>query len=115
MKKKVKLADVLWDAANNYLPPTDNFTLDVWSCNAALHAEFRRIPFRSDARGDEVIDRRGSACEKFLLSLGCRGHHLHGAFGDFPPGRLRQGVRYMWLLLAMHVAEDEGIEIEVQS
>ena len=26
-----------------------------------------------------------------------------------------QGVRYMWLLLAMHVAEDEGIEIEVQS
>jgi hypothetical protein len=22
-------------------------------------------------------------------------------------------VRYMWLLLAMHVAEDEGIEVEV--
>ena len=30
-----------------------------------------------------------------------------------PLGQDRQGVRYMWLLLAMHVAEDEGITVEV--
>lgn len=29
----------------------------------------------------------------------------------FDHGKQRQGVRYIWLLLAMHVAEDENIMV----
>jgi hypothetical protein len=43
----------------------------------------------------------------FLRSLGCETHTT-----EMNKHKDSQGVRYMWLLLAMHVAEDEGIEIE---
>lgn len=89
--KKVKLADVLWDAANKHLSPDSGY-----SCFAVWDA----IGDWMDT--DEVHD--------FLMELGCR---TGTVMNEFPVGPLRQGVRYMWLLLAMHVAEDENIEIEV--
>jgi hypothetical protein len=91
MSKKRMMADVLWEAANVYL-----LAEQVWhpeksyySCDAALAAdESDRAP-------------------NFLQKLGCPGGF--GCFEGFEEGEQRQGVRYMWLLLAMHVAEDEGI------
>ena len=105
MKNKAKLADVLWDAANAHLLPTAPAIGDQpwlsYSCNAV-----------AEAAGDSNYEAQAAA-EAFLEELGvypCRDDYT---FGTRSPGRKRQGVRYMWLLLAMHVAEDEGIEIEV--
>jgi hypothetical protein len=47
---------------------------------------------------------------EFLESLGCK-TMSDKCFSFIPEGEQRQGVRYMWLLLAMHVAEDEGITV----
>jgi hypothetical protein len=102
---KRQLADVLWEAANRWL--THNGFLhgfDQWfSCNAIETAlggpndwigAFRRFP----------------DVEAWLVELGCP-VHSNWALTEFNAGEERQGVRYMWLLLAMHVAEDEGITV----
>ncbi len=94
----MKLADVLWDAANVHLS-ADNFSawekqIDYFSCCAVEYAA-----------GDGDLE-----AKRFLKSLGCDTASTT-SFLSFRPGIQRQGVRYMWLLLAMHVAEDEGIEI----
>lgn len=110
---KKKLADVLWEAANTCLPAHSSFDLASYSCNAALRAEFHGIPMK--AAKDEIgqrVNRHGSVTHQFLNDLGCTRSPL-GGFGKHEPGEIRQGVRYMWLLLAMHVAEDEGIMVEV--
>jgi hypothetical protein len=105
MKTKRPLADVLWEAANEHLLPTaPRFGDQPWysfSCNAA-----------AEAAGQDEYEAQ-TAVERFLEELGvypCRDDYT---FGTRQPGPKRQGVRYMWLLLAMHVAEDEGIEVEV--
>jgi hypothetical protein len=103
MAKKVALADVLWEAANEHLDSGDddeNFN-SRFTCDAVRHASGSYnnmnlvlpilygfgLPSDADARYD--------------------------LFEHFEKGEQRQGVRYMWLLLAMHVAQDERIQIEV--
>jgi hypothetical protein len=104
--RKVALADVLWTAANKWLltrnshdgePPLE------YSCNAAQVAEAGRYKHHM------FLNREGSFAVKFLEELGCN----TGCATVFSGQHDVQGVRYMWLLLAMHVAEDEGIQIEV--
>lgn len=99
MKKRM-LADVLWKAANEYLqagPFGVGDGKEPYSCPAVTRAcKSTRMP-------DHV--------RAFLESLGCstcRDDLLNRAWKFTEQS---QGVRYMWLLLAMHVAEDEGIEV----
>jgi hypothetical protein len=89
MKKRM-LADVLWDAANRWLAPHDGaHGKKVWhSCNAFIWASNHTVT------------------PEFLHELGAP-----SSAGDFPRGVDTQGCRYMFLLFAMHVAEDEGIEL----
>lgn len=98
--KKVALSEILWEAANKFLDPT---TRDFWkssySCNAV-----------KDCCNARCISTW--AAIDFLVDLGVDPWHDKYTFGTRSPER-RQGIRYMWLLLAMHVAEDEGIMVEV--
>jgi hypothetical protein len=106
--KMVPLADVLWDAANRFLAAG---ALDVdpdrhvspYSCDAVLFVLRYAPNYQNYTAFREA--------QSFLFSLGCPS-------GDEAfkrtPAKKRQGVRYMWLLLAMHVAEDERIMIEVE-
>jgi hypothetical protein len=104
---KRKLSDVLWTAANTRLSHTDDAD---WSK--------RRFSFSCDAVGEllPVAQRTGSgnaykhSAFDFLRALGCETSHMY-AFHEFPAGMERQGARYMWLLLAACVAEDEGITV----
>jgi hypothetical protein len=103
MSKKRMLADVLWEAANVYLSPI-RLPLGIkgnrfeFSCHAFNRARY----------GHKIELNAGSA---FLDALGLTFFHTEcEAWQDFDDHAL-QGVRYMWLLLAMHVAEDEGIEL----
>lgn len=91
--KTVSLADVLWTAANVYLQSEE------FSCHAVYEALNPGAEW--DCRPDH-----------FLVSLGCDVNKEQ--FLEFAHDE-RQGVRYIWLLLAMHVAEDEGIMVEVAS
>lgn len=112
MKQRL-LADVLWEAANVYLAPSvtdfDKPPLE-FSCNAAIAAEARGKNLHQVIYETHQGKRRSKAVA-FLEQLGC-------SVADSIPWRelrlgpiQRQGIRYMWLLLAMHVAEDEGIEL----
>ena len=106
---KKKLADVLWEAANVHLWSGDEDGMsfigkvDDYSCNSVAYAlGLERGKYEHPAF-------------PFLYSLGCTSSAL--AFmricGITTRDAESQGVRYMWLLLAMHVAEDEGIMVEV--
>lgn len=103
MSKRM-LADVLWDAANVYLCETQWLYEDApsykeeYSCHAFLSA-LRGTNWRNDRKRGDL---------SFLVSLGC--DPGSDGFSHYGP-RTCQGVRYMWLLLAMHVAEDEGITV----
>jgi hypothetical protein len=102
---KRMLADVLWEAANVYLSPTllplgikgERFEFSCHAFNRALHGNKRNLNAENTFLEGLGVNFFYSACEEWR---------------DFHDQDL-QGVRYMWLLLAMHVAEDEGIEIEV--
>lgn len=108
--KKVALADVLWDAANQHLL-LDVFSYDgcLYSCNAVASALDRGERFFEE--GWRLFQKHPAA--KFLKSLGCA-VSSNNQLLEFDYGEPRQGVRYMWLLLAMHVAEDEEIMVEVE-
>jgi hypothetical protein len=90
MSEKRMLADVLWEAANKWLwsGGCQQSRSVMHSCNALRWASNQRIE------------------PTFLHELGAPNHS-----GDFPDGDDEQGCRYMFLLLAMHVAEDEGITV----
>jgi len=95
MKKRM-LADVLWEAANVHLCAVGNTSGDkeCYSC-AAVSKEFNYL-MPMDVR-------------LFLESLGCATHSDSLLHKPWKPTPESQGVRYMWLLLAMHVAESEGL------
>lgn len=101
---KRMLADVLWEAANAHLSESSDYPCHMtYSCcavGAALGLDYV-------ASWGDVEDHPAMA---FLRDLGCDTDSLDGLH-DFPGGEERQGVRYMWLLLAMHVAESEGITV----
>lgn len=96
---KKKLADVLWKAANVYLSPNEypQNGQTKFSCIA------------SDIAEGVIPDKRGNGHLWLIHEMGV----IQSMFHQFDEGEDRQGVRYMWLLLAMHVAEDEGIMVEV--
>lgn len=89
----MKLADLLWDAANNHLAIDCGYSCFAVDC-AAQKAGLRSGP--------------KTEYDNFLKQIGCE---TGTVMSWFKKGTERQGVRYMWLLLAMHVAEDEGIEL----
>lgn len=97
--KRVALADVLWDAANEHLSDALGFPGESYSCHAVFSA----------VKWDGPMVRK---IESFFAALGCDPNDAY-SFGVTSLTK-RQGARYMWLLLAMHVAEDEGIYIEVE-
>jgi hypothetical protein len=103
MSKKRMLADVLWRAAFELHPAVDAAT-----CCLAYRAEFgeswghHHNQWASAARASKAV--------AFLRELGCAVGSTK-VFDRYERGEERQGVRYMWLLLAMHVAEDERIEL----
>lgn len=103
---KRALADVLWDAANKHLSVDqwDTRTSAEYSCWAVEHA-LGLVHTVTKPRAPYL-----DALE-FLQKLGCR--VSEEATFSVTRGGKRQGVRYMWLLIAMHVAADEGIEVDV--
>jgi hypothetical protein len=111
MATKRMLADVLWTAANKHLASSDEFyneNTTTATCCAAYWADMGY-----DWRNHPGYWRDVSASSKavrFLGELGCP-VDSSDSFAAFSSREQRQGIRYMWLLLAMHVAEDEGIEV----
>lgn len=108
---KRMLADVLWEAANEHLASGAADDGCIYTCEAIAMAA--RHPWAADCSDDpaiwlDFIEHHPSM--HFVRELGCDPKH-GGRFIQFHCEEQRQGVRYMWLLLAMHVAEDEGIEL----
>lgn len=110
MSKRM-LADVLWEAANVWLDPVNSmWCADGRSSSFACHAiemalTGGKLPkeFTKDEHGQgpvwDHVRRMGVECSYDVL----------WPFGS--DATAKQGVRYMWLLLAMHVAADEGITV----
>jgi hypothetical protein len=96
---KRMLADVLWEAANDWL----------WD-GVADYGEFCGVEYSCAAVVRCIHPDPTDDALSFLEELGCDTSSAMLEFGE-PMGPQRQGARYMWLLLAMHVAEDEGIEV----
>lgn len=100
---KRMMADVLWEAANKFLSPdyeSYGEKTDPFSCNAVKLALQNRDMSWNDA-------------SEFISQCGCNGsaEALSYVCGFENGDKRLQGVRYMWLLLAMHVAEDEGLTV----
>lgn len=112
MKRRL-LAEILWEAANTRLQSDFRYTGGLWefSCEAVADALGALDHIESRKDWDRFCK---TPPMQFLKSLGCKVGAMN-AFLRFGDGPERQGVRYMWLLLAMHVAEDEGIMVEVAS
>jgi hypothetical protein len=100
MTKKRMLADVLWDAANKHLSANNELNYqeqrDYFSCVAV---EFSCGNFKTACTAKEFLQKLGCPTDSAMQFL------------QFREGAQRQGIRYLWLLLAMHVAEEEGITV----
>lgn len=96
---KRMLADVLWEVANDRL----------WSGTDDGKGWCK---FTCDALRVHGFDVKESAI-MFLETIGFprNAEDRYDLFSAWSEGEERQGVRYMWLLLAMHVAEDEGLTV----
>ena len=112
---KRMLADVLWQAANKYLLPNRKYKrggpaeYSCWAIYMALQGSFD-MPKVFTAHTDD----EGEAW-RFVRSLAA-GRSLRVSAMVWPgegwdAADDPQGNRYMWLLLAMHAAEDEGITV----
>lgn len=113
--KKVFIADILWSAANEYLNdyPGNHHLSDYcgditsqYSCDA-IDSAICVVAITSTE-----CNFIGDGIKWFLESLGFpqigSGFHVFNHVDT----EERQGVRYMWLLLAMEVAQDENLFIE---
>jgi hypothetical protein len=100
---KRALADVLWEAANEWLRPDMDvdFHLEKWSCWAVCRAG--SLPKFGPHRPEP------HPIWTFFDSLGVD-YGCTNLIARSPRER-QQSIRYMWLLLAMHVAEDEGLTV----
>lgn len=114
MSKKRMLADVLreaadvwlWDGRGDNPDFKDRSARCSESCCAVVSAE---VGCRLSEERPYSTVRDESKALSFLRSLGCNPDDP--AFYGYYYGRERQGVRYLWLLLAAQVAEDEGIDL----
>lgn len=101
---KKKLADVLWEAANVLNPVRSFCAPNTFTCVIVTEITTgkRRVMHEDVERCEAVAFMRQLGCPECATSV----------WGRIPDAEV-QGVRYMWLLLAMHAAEDEGIMVEV--
>lgn len=103
----MKLSDLLWKAANEHLwdgkgaPPLSY--REAFSCCAVFDAANDALPDGAARYGDDWWPARD-----FLADLGCPTASL-SAFSDFANGPERQGARYLWLIFAAMIAEEEGL------
>lgn len=104
--KTVPLADVLWTAANEHLHHERHMSA---SCCCVYAAQFGHSWGLVHDTWKAAV--RQSSAVRFLRALGCP-VGSNEAFKRYRVADL-QGARYMWLLLAMHVAADEKIMVEV--
>jgi hypothetical protein len=115
---KRMMADVLWLAANEHLNvicTEDGFPQRVhkwscWSVDSALGVMPGVSEFPNEIYVKSEAIHKAIAAHQFLLTLGLKSRPNENPICDLP-AREQQGVRYLWLLIAMHVAEDEGIEL----
>lgn len=105
----MKLSDVLWDAANKHL---DHISDGVDGPGR------KRLIFSCNAISRAIYGNLGDAPEWFPLPFNvfnllkeCGVDPYSARMLDRHAEARRQSIRYMWLLIAMHVAEDEGIEV----
>ncbi len=111
---KVKLADIIREAANIALNPkgeNDKPYNSTYSCDV-IHYYFQQKPdatLRLESKQLEVQ----SQFHALVRSMGCDNLATH-AFEEFAAGVERQSVRYAWLEMVALVAEDENIEVEVE-
>lgn len=109
------MGDVLREAANVHLAALTKWSTTrkpIHSCNAALRAEdtekYDRAAKPQSGTSIRAL-RQNAATDKFLRSLGCNSRE--SLFEEFKPGPERQGVRFMWLLLAACMADDLDITL----
>ncbi len=103
---KRALADVLWEAACNLNPVRQMFGDNQFTCVEVARAE---LQLTADyLMQHPQVD--ASKAVEFMRELGCT-RNAGDVWGDVARSTQVQGVRFMWLLLAACVAEDEGIEI----
>jgi hypothetical protein len=89
---KVKVSDVLWEAANKCLFDGE-VGVSVYSCAAiAVCAHILKTPPHNTIW--------------FLHNLGVVAYSM-SEFNEFEAGEQRQGARYLWLMFAYLVALDE--------
>ena len=108
MGKKLKLANILWYAANVKLRSDDIADHNAWvqgqrafSCEAVARAE-------QGLGGSSTVYYAENSCSQFLAELGVDCESIE-QFDEFEPGEVRQGARYLWLDFARLVAVSEGL------
>ena len=106
MMTKVPLADVLWRAANEHLSDGYAYNSETWVPSCCAVMQVLRPKWAHSLKSLHEQAKKMPAFI-FLKSLGCSTHSL-----ALRGREDSQGVRYMWLLLAMYVDEDEQIMVE---
>lgn len=108
----MKISDVLWIAANEFLSTIDGVELvdghsrSKYSCCAVEHF-CKKLVCSSKISWNSVLNpyikTRGFLYELGVDTGGCF------EFFEFEPGEKRQGARYLWLMFAYEVALSEGV------
>jgi hypothetical protein len=93
----VKLSEIFWLAANEYLGGYEGF-----SCFAATNAAYDAAITLREQMG--LVDR----AQDFLVALGVDNNSAR-EFDEFTWGPERQGARYAWLMFASMYAEELGL------
>lgn len=108
----MKISDVLWIAANEFLSTTDGMELvdgylrSKYSC-CAVEPVCEKLVRSSKISWNSVRNPYIKTIG-FLYELGV---NTAGRceFKEFEPGEQRQGARYLWLMFAYEVALSEGV------
>lgn len=117
MTKRFRLADIIWEAANNELwdgsmgwPRREKY-----SCCAVLSVIEKRMNWKGwgesgyDWAALEKLNYKKEKAQDFLKKLGCPITRVSRFYTS--SDRVRQGRRYMWLLLAAQIAEEQDVWI----
>lgn len=98
----MKISDVLWIAANEFLSTTDGMEL------VDGHSRSKYSCCAVESVCEKSLNSVRNPYIKFLRELGVK---TGGCceFKEFKPGEQRQGARYLWLMFAYEVALSEGV------